>query len=116
MRMFTRALMGAVLLVSASASADVVIVPAAVGHYVAPFLTGQTQNDWFTIENNSVCGRLHGEHYWNTPLVLHNFTGGEVDVYATRQTSSTSSSKSNAYSASDNGAIYQFSGGKTNNN
>lgn len=115
MRLLTKTLLGAFLLVSATASARTVIVPAAVGHYVPPLLGVQTQNDWFLVENNKVCGRLNTERYWDTPLVLNDFTGGIVNVYARRSTHSTSTSKSNAYTSDENGNIFDFSGAKTNN-
>jgi hypothetical protein len=117
MRLIAKALVGAVLLVSASASAGVVIVPAASGHYVPQTIQGitATQNDWFTLSNNTVCGRSATERNWITPIVLPNMTGGLVDVYQRKFLGTTSIAKSNAYSATEDGDIYEWSGGKTNN-
>ena len=113
MRLFTKSLLGAILLVSASASAETVIVPGASGHYVPPLLGGN-QNDWFYVINNAVCGKLVMEKAWDTPIILPNFTGGEVDVYQTR-TNGISSAKSNTYSSTEQGEIYEWSGAKTTN-
>lgn len=113
MRLFTKSLVGAILLVSASASAEMTIVPAASGHYVPPIFDGN-QNNWFYVENNAVCGKALTDKAWHTPIVLANFDGGLVDIYQYR-TNNLSTAKSNAYSMYDDGSVYEWSGSKTSN-
>jgi hypothetical protein len=94
-------------LVAGPAGAASISIPASTGHNA----WGGFPTDIFDTDNSYVCadqGNLVSG-YWFTPLVLHNFAGGNVTLTQSITNGSTQAA-SKGYAFTDGGALYSSTG------